>query len=151
MRDATLMLGLWIGLCGCSGGAEQPSKTQPSGSVYQMMTHYLEPAADKIWDSAGFVITEDGEVDLQPTTDEGWFAVEHAATVVAEGGNLLMLEGYTVDGADWVEYAQGLSRAALKARAAAEQQDADALFAAGGEIYSVCKACHNRYMNEMAE
>ena len=46
---------------------------------------------------------------------------------------------------------RGLSRAALKARAAAEQQNADALFAAGGEIYSVCKACHNRYMNEMAE
>jgi hypothetical protein len=116
-----------------------------------MMTHYLEPAADRIWDSAGFVITVEGEVDLQPTTDEGWFAVEHAATVVAEGGNLLMLEGYAADAGDWVEYAQGLSRAALKARAAAEQQNADALFAAGGEIYSVCKACHNRYMNEMAE
>jgi putative intracellular protease/amidase len=151
MRDVALILGFLVGLCGCSGDSEQPLKTQPSGSVYQMMTHYLEPAADKIWDSAGFVITVDGEVDLQPTTAEGWFAVEHAATVVAEGGNLLMLEGYAADGADWVEYSQGLSRAALKARAAAEQQDADALFAAGGEIYSVCKACHNRYMNEMAE
>ncbi|HCY05287.1 MAG TPA: hypothetical protein DHU16_07510, partial [Gammaproteobacteria bacterium] len=70
---------------GCSSGSEQVLKTQPTGSVYQMMTHYLEPAADKIWGSAGFVITVDGEVDLQPTTDEGWFAVEHAATVVAEG------------------------------------------------------------------
>ena len=151
MRDVALILGFLVALCGCSGGSEQPLKTQPSGSVYQMMIHYLEPAADKICDSAGFVIAVDGEVDLQPTTAEGWFAVEHAATVVAEGGNLLMLEGYAADGADWVEYSQGLSRAALKARAAAEQQDADALFTAGGEIYSVCKACHNRYMNEMAE
>ena len=151
MRAVALILGLWIGLTGCSGGSEQPLNTQPSGSVYQMMTHYLEPAADKIWDSAGFVITVDGEVDLQPTTTEGWFAVEHAATVVAEGGNLLMLDGYAADGADWAEYAQGLRRAALKARTAAEQQDADALFAAGGEIYSVCRACHNRYMNEMEE
>lgn len=151
MRCVALVLGFCISLWGCSSGSEQPVKTQPSGSVYQMMTHYLEPAADKIWSSAGFVITVDGEVDLQPTTDEGWFAVEHAATVVAEGGNLLMLEGYAADGADWIEYAQGLSRAALKARAAAEQQDADALFAAGGEIYSVCRACHNRYMNEMDE
>ena len=151
MRNVALILGFLVGMFGCSGGSEQPLKTKPSGNVYQMMSHYLEPAADKIWDSAGFVITVDGEVDLQPTTAEGWFAVEHAATVVAEGGNLLMLEGYAADGADWVEYSQGLSRAALKARAAAEQQDADALFAAGGEIYSVCKACHNRYMNEMAE
>lgn len=151
MRHVALTLALCCGLVGCSSGSEQAVKIQPTGSVYQMMTHYLEPAADKIWGSAGFVITADGEVDLQPTTDDGWFAVEHAATVVAEGGNLLMLEGYAVDRDDWVEYAQGLSRAALKARTAAEQQDADLLFAAGGEVYSVCKACHNRYINEMAE
>ena len=151
MRYIAPILAVSISLWGCSSGTEQAVKTQPSGSVYQMMTHYLEPAADRIWGSAGFIITVEGEVDLQPSTDEGWFAVEHAATVVAEGGNLLMLEGYAADSGDWVEYAQGLSRAALKARAAAEQQNADALFAAGGEIYSVCKACHNRYMNEMAE
>ena len=151
MRYIAIRLVLCLALTGCSSGSEQALKTQPSGSVYQMMTHYLEPAADKIWQSAGFVITVDGEVDLQPTTDEGWFAVEHAATVVAEGGNLLMLQGYAVDEEDWVEYAQGLSRAALKARSAAEQQDADLLFSAGGEVYSVCKACHNRYINEMAE
>ena len=151
MRYVTISLAFCLALMGCSSGSEQVLKTQPTGSVYQMMTHYLEPAADKIWGSAGFVITVDGEVDLQPTTDEGWFAVEHAATVVAEGGNLLMLEGYAVDQEDWVEYAQGLSRAALKARLAAEQQDADLLFAAGGEVYSVCKACHNRYIREMAE
>ena len=151
MRYIAIRLVLCLALTGCSSGSEQALKTQPSGSVYQMMTHYLEPSADKIWQSAGFVITVDGEVDLQPTTDEGWFAVEHAATVVAEGGNLLMLQGYAVDEEDWVEYAQGLSRAALKARSAAEQQDADLLFAAGGEVYSVCKACHNRYINEMAE
>ncbi len=151
MRYVAISLALCLALMGCSSGSEQVLKTQPTGSVYQMMTHYLEPAADKIWGSAGFVITVDGEVDLQPTTDEGWFAVEHAATVVAEGGNLLMLEGYARDQADWTEYAQGLSRAALKARAAAEQRDADLLFAAGGEVYSVCKACHNRYIKEMAE
>ena len=151
MRYIAIRVVLCLALTGCSSGSEQALKTQPSGSVYQMMTHYLEPAADKIWQSAGFVITVDGEVDLQPTTDEGWFAVEHAATVVAEGGNLLMLQGYAVDEEDWVEYAQGLSRAALKARSAAEQQDADLLFSAGGEVYSVCKACHNRYINEMAE
>ncbi|MEE6248388.1 MAG: cytochrome c, partial [Pseudomonadota bacterium] len=80
-----------------------------------------------------------------------WFAVEHAAIVVAEGGNLLMLDGYAADQADWAEYAQGLTRAALKARDAAEQQDADALFAAGGEVYSVCRACHNRYMINAAD
>ena len=151
MRSIATATALLLVLCGCGDTAGQKPKTQVTGSVYHMMAHYLEPAADKIWDSAGFVITEEGEIDLQPTTDDGWFAVEHAAIVVAEGGNLLMLDGYAADQADWAEYAQGLTRAGLKARDAAEQQDADALFAAGGEIYSVCRACHNRYMIKAAE
>lgn len=151
MRSIATATTLLLVLCGCGDTAAQKPNTQVTGSVYHMMAHYLEPAADKIWDSAGFVITEEGEVDLQPTTDDGWFAVEHAAIVVAEGGNLLMLDGYAADQADWAEYAQGLTRAGLKARDAAEQQDADALFAAGGEIYSVCRACHNRYMIKAAE
>lgn len=151
MRSIAIATALLLVLCGCGDTAGQKPKTQVTGSVYHMMAHYLEPAADKIWDSAGFVITEEGEIDLQPTTDDGWFAVEHAAIVVAEGGNLLMLDGYAADQADWAEYAQGLTRAGLKARDAAEQQDADALFAAGGEIYSVCRACHNRYMIKAAE
>ena len=118
-------------------------------SMHEMMTWYLEPAADVIWDSAGFVITEDGEVDLRPTTEEGWLNVINAATVVAEGGNLLLINGYSPNEADWDAYSKGLTSAALKARRAAESQDADALFDAGGEIYNVCRACHNRYIERM--
>ena len=114
MRSIATATTLLLVLCGCGDTAGQKPKTQVTGSVYHMMAHYLEPAADKIWDSAGFVITEEGEIDLQPTTDDGWFAVEHAAIVVAEGGNLLMLDGYAADQADWAEYAQGLTRAALE-------------------------------------
>ena len=114
-----------------------------------MMTSYLEPAADQIWGSAGLIITEDGEVDLRPTTEEGWLNVINAATVVAEGGNLLLINGYSANEADWAAYSKGLTLAALKARQAAESQDADALFDAGGEIYNVCRACHNRYIERM--
>ena len=51
----------------CAACAEQESQQvlpAATGSTYQMMTSYLEPAADKIWGSAGLIITEDGEVDL---------------------------------------------------------------------------------------
>jgi|TARA_B100000767_G_C19776079_1_gene542652 hypothetical protein len=139
-------------LVACGTQSEQ-STIEPAatGSTYQMMTEYLEPAADKIWDSAGAIITIEGEQDLQPTTDEGWAAVVHSASVVAEGGNLLMLKGYAADQADWLEYAQGLTRAALKARQAALDQDDEALFNAGGEIYNVCRACHNKYIVEAGE
>ena len=79
-----------------------------------MMTSYLEPAADKIWGSAGLIITEDGEVDLRPTTEEGWLNVINAATVVAEGGNLLLINGYSPNEADWDAYSKGLTSAASK-------------------------------------
>ena len=57
-----------------------------------------------------------------------------------------MMPGLAMDAADWNEYAQGLTRAALQAKQAAQAQDADALFDAGGAIYNVCRACHNQYM-----
>ncbi len=136
-------------LLGGCGGAEPPAVSaayQATASVHDFMYWVLEPAADVIWDSAGFILTEDGEVDLQPTTQEGWDAVRNGATVVAEAGNLLMMPGYRVEEADWIEYSSGLIAAGLAARAAAEAQDADALFDAGGRVYNVCRACHNKYV-----
>ena len=144
---------IWLFLIAiCASCAEQEAQQflpNATGSTYQMMTSYLEPAADQIWGSAGLIITEDGEVDLRPTTEEGWLNVINAATVVAEGGNLLLINGYSANEADWEAYSKGLTLAALKARQAAESQDADALFDAGGEIYNVCRACHNRYIERM--
>ena len=134
-------------LAACSSD-EPTTPYAPTGNQYQFMTEYLEPASDVIWSSAGSIITHEGEVDLRPTSDEGWQKVAHAATVVAEGGNLMMMPGLTNGEADWNEYAQGLTRAALLAKSAAEAQDADALFAAGGAIYNVCRACHNKYMEQ---
>ena len=142
-----LIVTVAILLAACSGDEPQ-TPYAPTGNQYQFMTEYLEPATDVIWSSAGSIITQEGEVDLRPTTDEGWQKVMHAATVVAEGGNLMMMPGLTNGEEDWNEYAQGLTRAALLAKSAAEAQDADALFAAGGAIYNVCRACHNKYMEQ---
>ena len=152
-----LKIARWlVGLCvflsfiSCSEKGEvMQTPYKPSVTVHQMMTWYLEPAADEIWGSAGFIITEEGEVDLQPTTQEGWDRVRNNATIVAEGGNLLMMPGMAADAEGWSDYARGLVDAGIVARRAAIDQDADALFNAGGQIYNVCKACHNRYMNEL--
>ncbi|MEX2327237.1 MAG: hypothetical protein WD558_05875, partial [Pseudomonadales bacterium] len=114
----------------------------------QTMALVLEPAADVIWDSAGFVSTQDGEVDLAPTTDEGWFAVQQAAAVVTETGNLLLMPGRAVDSQDWAEISRGLVAAGERAMAAAEAQDAEALFNVGGALYNVCLSCHQLYWAE---
>lgn len=133
---------------GCAEEQKPPPPYQATVSMHDFMYWVLEPAADGIWDSAGFVLTEEGEQDLQPTTQAGWDAVRNSATLVAEAGNLLMLPVYRADDEDWVEYAQGLITTGLQAREAAMNKDADALFDAGGAIYNVCRACHNRYVVE---
>jgi hypothetical protein len=113
--------------------------------VPQLMSWILEPAADVIWDSAGWVTTAEGEQDLAPVDAEGWAAVRNAAAVVAESGNLLLLPGRAPDLDDWAEYSRGMIDMGRRVMAAADAQDADALFEAGGQLYNVCVACHQRY------
>jgi hypothetical protein len=102
------------------------------------------PAAEVIWDSAGTIITAEGQTELAPTTPEGWDNVRNHAAIVAETGNLLMMPGRAA-GADWNAYARGLHASGRQALAAAEARDADALFEAGGQLYQACVACHARY------
>ena len=132
-------------LAACSETEQTQIPYQPTATIHDFMYWALEPAADVIWGSAGVIITEEGETDLRPTTQEGWDHVRNSATMVAEAGNLLMMPGYRADEEDWVEYSAALTRTGLQAREAAMAKDADALFDAGGAIYNVCRACHNKY------
>ena len=140
----------WIGisLLALTGCSQEPAPAQAPyqtvTDIHQTMEWILDPAADVIWDSAGTIIDAEGHHDLAPTTDEGWNAVMHAAAVLTEGGNLLMMPGRAA-GDDWIEYSGGLIEAGKLAMEAAENRDADALFDAGGRIYQVCRACHNQY------
>ena len=111
---------------------------------YDLMHYVFDPAADVIWSSAGAIITEAGEQDLAPTTQEGWDAVTASAATLMESANLLLLPGRVQEGA-WNEYAQGLVTMGRKAYDASLAKDADALFAAGADLYQVCLACHQAY------
>ena len=122
-----------------------------TADVAELMHHVIEPAADVVWDSAGSVVTIDGERSLAPTDEAGWESVVHSAVVLSESGNLLMLPGRVPPDAevtDWNESANGLSRISKKVKLAAEQQDEGALFDAGGELYNVCVSCHQAYWRE---
>lgn len=132
-------------LSSCEG--EQPlvdTAYEPVVDNHHLMKWILEPPADVIWDSAGYIITADGEENLSPTTDEGWEHVARHAAALAESGNLLMMPERSL-GPDWDEYSKGLITASRLALAAAENRDSDALFDAGARIYQVCLACHNQY------
>ena len=84
----TLSVGLaLVLLSGCdsagrSAPAMEPAPAPPYRAVAnlkQTMEQILDPAADVIWDSAGFIITAEGEPDLAPTTDQGWEHVRNSA------------------------------------------------------------------------
>lgn len=130
--------------CGTPPAPEHASPYTPVTDVHETMAWILTPAAEVIWDSAGTIITAEGQTELAPTTPEGWEHVRNNAAIVAETGNLLMLPGRAA-GADWIAYAQGLTATGRLAMAAAEARDADALFEAGGQVYQACVACHARY------
>ncbi|MGA0605291.1 hypothetical protein ACO2Q0_04755 [Phenylobacterium sp. VNQ135] len=132
-------------LASCQKKAEEP---QYSGlDMQELMVHVVDPAAFAFWRGSGFELTEEGERDLAPTTDEGWKVVEDGAATVAEAGNLLMLPGRGREPADeWNKYAKLLTERALEAKAAAEAKDKKAVFDTGGRLYEVCVACHEKYV-----
>ncbi len=109
------------------------------------MTWVIDPAADVVWDSVATIMTEAGTKDIAPHTDEEWAAVRNSAAIVAESGNLLMIEGRARDRDKWMTAARRLAVAANQALKAAEAKNVDSLFAAGGDIYNACAACHQRY------
>ncbi|MFT5691106.1 MAG: hypothetical protein ACI92E_000431 [Oceanicoccus sp.] len=144
-RITILLIILQLVACGQEEEISAPDNYHTVADAQQIMLWILEPSADVIWQSAGSIITIEGEQDLTPTTVEQWQKVVNSAAMVAESGNLLMMPG-RAQGDDWLEYSQGLIEAGTQALEAAQSQDGKALFDAGGQIYQVCKACHNQYM-----
>ena len=113
----------------------------------EFMGHFVDPAAFMYWKGSGYEITEAGERDLSPTTDEGWDVLVTGATMLVEAGNILQMPGRTrAPEADWNKYAQLLTERALIARAAAEKHDKKAVFDEGGRVYEVCVACHEQFV-----
>ncbi len=154
----TFLLLLALVLLSC-GKTVPPQVTQevsssppyrPITNVRQTMWWILDPAADLVWDSAGTIITAEGRRELAPTTQEGWDKVRNAAAILAETGNLLMMPGRSVS-KEWNGFARDLQDAGQLVMGAAQAQDSDALFDAGGELYQVCLACHNQYMLPLYE
>ena len=82
---------------------------------------------------------------LRPETEEEWLAVENAAFVVAEAGNLLMMDGRALDDGPWMTMSQALIDIGRRAIEVAEARDEQAVFDVGAEMYFVCTQCHATY------
>jgi hypothetical protein len=145
-----------IAACAALAVACTPKAKAPAGAapkldadlpMTELMAHVIDPGAFMYWRGSGTRIDETGEHDLSPTTEEGWETVISGATIVAEAGNLLQMEGRRrAPEADWNKYAQQLTAQAKIARAAAEKRDKKAVFDEGGRLYEVCVACHEQFV-----
>lgn len=109
------------------------------------MASILEPAADVYWDAVGTIEDAKGIIEVAPHTDEEWAAVRNSAFVVAESGNLLMINGRARDSGDWMKLSRALVDVGQRAIQAAESKNTKAVFDVGAEVYEACVACHAKY------
>ena len=117
--------------------------------VQELMLHILEPAAQDYWEAVGWIVDSTGTREIRPESDHDWEHVLHAAYVVAEAGNLLMMDGRAPpDDGPWIGMSQAMIEVSRRAIAAAAARDEAAVFEAGGELYYTCTACHSVYAVE---
>ncbi len=126
------------------GGCEPPPY-QPVTDEAQLMAWILQPASDVIWDSSGEIHTLEGVESLAPATEAEWNHLRNQAALVAEVGNLLLMPHFARERPQWAAISAELISVGNEARAAADARDADAVFAAGAQLYQVCVSCHQLY------
>ena len=153
MKHLLTLAAFAVALSACSPGKPDGPKISAGAKfntelpMSEFMGHFVDPAAFMYWKASGTDITEAGERDLSPTTDEGWDVPVTGATMLMEAGNALQLPGRTrAPEADWIKYAQLLTERAGIARTAAEKHDKKAVFDEGGRVYEVCVACHEQFV-----
>lgn len=125
-------------------------KVSDGAATKEFMQHVMDPAAWKLWHMQGTVYDAKGEHELYPTTPEGWEDAVTASLTIAEISNLLLLPPRNNLEPEWAEFSRRLHETAMQAKAAAENKDKDAFFQAGADVYSVCTACHQKYIDMTA-
>ena len=131
----------------CNSGDVGPSSPPftPVADVKQIMEMVIDPAAEVVWESVGFVITADGEQEVLPRNDAEWAVVRNSAMILAESGNLLMIGDRAKGEGPWMIMSRSLIEAGKATLEAVEAKDVDAVFAVGERLYNACETCHVLY------
>ena len=132
-------------LSGCMA-AEEPYT--PVANLQELMATVVDPAADFYWDAVGWIIDENGTEEIRPQSPEEWDLVRNAAFVVAESGNLMMMQGRAIEEQAFGTFAQAMVTVGRRAIEVAEARDEMGVFDVGAEMYAVCTACHATYALE---
>ena len=130
------------------GGAKPLPPIKAVATREEIMHHLVIPNAKVVWDSSGAIYTKNGVEERMPKSDAEWFAVEASATTLMEAGNLLMMDGRSMDSGKWMERAIALRDSGDLVRQAAKKKDVAALFEQGGTLFEACQGCHFQYRFE---
>jgi hypothetical protein len=158
-----------------AAAAAKPAETaavefRTTATIKDIMDSVVDPSSDYLWDSVATIVTRKGTEERRPRTDEDWKQVRRRAIAMIEATNLLIMDGRLVakpgeksenpgielgpeeikavidsDRASFIKFAHGLHDAGMKALAAIDKKDADALSDAGETIDEACEQCHLKY------
>lgn len=109
------------------------SAPRATTSMLEMMNRIILPASNAVFYAASEL----------PDTDEGWRELENHALVLAESANLLLIEGYRQDSAQWLTDTLLMRDASIRAFQAAQERDEDALIDLNNDLYESCESCHD--------
>jgi hypothetical protein len=154
-------------------GTPWAADMKTSLTIRELMTHFIDPTADFVFDAVVFDSNEQGTNHVVPVSEDDWVKVERGARQLAESANLLMiprqaeppgtseprkpgvpapeLPGPEIDAmiaADrpkWNRYSDALRVASLKALEMVKSRTPDSILDAGTEIDRACEACHLEY------
>ena len=147
-------------LVACSQGSDSSVQQNPAAAadntqynlsldITAFMANVVEPAAQELWQTAGWVLDRDqGYFELYPTNDEEWQDAYNHSAAMLEIGNLLLLPGRVQEG-PWRTYAEAISTVGQSLMAATQAQNQEDYFQGGAQLYSVCTACHQAYNPEI--
>lgn len=157
-----------------SGQAAAPvaSPLKPIAGVQDVMAGMIDPAADFLWASVSTTVEKGQTVDKQPRTDAEWAEVRRQAIMLAEGANLIMMDGRHVvkegshledhgtpgnltaeeseqaiaaDRGTFVAFAQALRDVGASMLAAADARNPQGIIDAGDTMDQVCEGCHLKF------
>jgi hypothetical protein len=114
--------------------AQQPAP-KAVASIKEIHEAMISPSSDAIFDVGREA----------PKTDAGWTALRQNAIILAEAGNLLMVDGRAKDKGNWMKMARALVDTSAVALKAVQARHADDVVKAGDQIVSVCEDCHEPY------
>ena len=138
-----------LGTMSCSRGqAQSSSQYRAVATVDDIMDGIVIPASETIFDA---VVYANGELVQSPKTDDDWVRVRVSAMAVAESGNLLMMPPRATDAGEWAAFSRAMTDAAVKVADAAEAKDLEGVLRTGGEMYTACAGCHEKYLPDDAQ